>query len=534
MGKPNLFRGALLAALCSVTACTVGPDFDRPASFWSPSSWFAAHHPVVSASNQRSQPSAEPLDPNWWSLFHDRELTSLEDRVAADNLDVRVASIRLAESRASLGVARAAGFPQVNANSSYTRELQSKKGVLSILGGSSSGGGSPGAASNGLGGTVGGVPNTGLFNPFDLFQSGFDASWELDFWGRVRRQVESARAALDVSTEARRDTLLSALAEVARDYVQLRGVQRSLQITNESIAIARQSVRITRDRAAGGLATELDAVNAQAQLETTRSQIPDILAQQQTLINAIALLLGEPPSVMDVELGVDAPIPPIPPVVPVGLPGELARRRPDIREAEANLHAATADIGVAVGDFYPRFTLSGSAALQATQFKNLLGFSAGTYSFGPSVTLPIFEGGRLTRTLELRKAQQQEAAITYQRTVLGALHDVNNTLTNYTSEQDKRAALQAALAQNRRALELARAQYTQGLTDFLTVLDAQRTQLAAEQQLNNSIITQSTNLVQLYKALGGGWEQIYPERPAPPTDFTSNLTAIPGPAQTTP
>ena len=217
-------RAALLAAVSAVTGCTSGPDYARPAPFWSPSSWFAANHPIVAARDQISEPTPEPIDPNWWSLFHDAELTSLEGRVAAANLDVRVAGIRLEESRASLGVARADAFPQINGNASYTRELQSKQGVLSLLGG---GGGSPGTASNGLGGTVGGTPNTGLFSPFDLFQSGFDASWEIDFWGRVRRQVESARAQVDgVAEESRRDTLVTALAELARDYVQLRGVQR--------------------------------------------------------------------------------------------------------------------------------------------------------------------------------------------------------------------------------------------------------------------------------------------------------------------
>ena len=205
----------------------------------------------------------------------------------------------------------------------------------------------------------------------------------------------------------------------------------------------------------------------------------------------------------------------MPPRVPVGLPSELARRRPDIRQAEAQLHAATADIGAAKADFYPRLTLSGSVALQATQIKNL-GFSAGTYSFGPSLTVPIFEGGRLRGTLQLREAQQQEAAVNYQRTVLQAFTEVDNALIAYAAEQRRRDRLAEQVAQSRRAFSLAQSQYRQGVTDFLQVLTAQRTVLAAEQQLSDSTATVSANLVALYTRLGGGWEADMPaDRPAP-------------------
>jgi NodT family efflux transporter outer membrane factor (OMF) lipoprotein len=201
--------------------------------------------------------------------------------------------------------------------------------------------------------------------------------------------------------------------------------------------------------------------------------------------------------------------------VPVGLPSELARRRPDIRAAEATLHAATADIGVAVADFYPRVTLSGSVALQATQLHDLGWGQANTWSFGPQLSLPIFEGGRLRRTLELREAQQQEAAITYQRTVLTALHEVNTALTDYATQQRRRDSLLVAVEQNRRALSLAEERYADGVADFLAVLDAQRNLLAAEQQATDSTTTIATDLVALYKALGGGWEGAFPDAPTP-------------------
>ena len=203
-------------------------------------------------------------------------------------------------------------------------------------------------------------------------------------------------------------------------------------------------------------------------------------------------------------------MPPVPPVVPIGLPSELAQRRPDIRQAEANLHAATAEIGAAEADFFPKITLSGSIGIQALKFKDLGNWGSRMYSGGPSITLPIFEGGRLKYTLELRKAEQQEAAVTYQQTVLQAFHDVDNALTAYTAEQRRRDSLAVASDKASRALSIARQQYTQGLSTFLDVLTAQRTLFTAQQQYADSTTTVSTNLVQLYKALGGGWEGSFP------------------------
>ena len=455
-------------------------------------------------------PVAEPVDAEWWKQFNDPELTSLVRRVAAGNLDVRAATFRLAQSRAQRGITAADQFGQLNGNSSYTRQLVSKQGVVSAIGsGGGAGGGSPGTQSNGLGGRQGSFPSGGGIPPFDLFQGGFDASWELDLWGRVRRSVESADATLEASTEARRSQLLSSIAEVARDYVQLRGTQSTLQITRDNLASAQESAMLTGERFKGGLATDLDVANAQQQVEATAANIPQLEQQEAQSINAIGLLLGMPPAALRAELSPRKPEPPVPPRVPVGLPSELAQRRPDIRQAEAQLHAATADIGMAKADFYPRLTLSGSVALQALQVKNL-GWSAGTYSFGPSLTIPIFEGGRLRRTVELREAAQQEAAINYQRTVLQAFTDVDNALVAYAAEQRRRTRLAAQAVQSRRALNLAQSRFRQGLSDFLEVLTAQRTLLSSEQQLSDSTATVSANLVSLYKALGGGWEADLP------------------------
>jgi NodT family efflux transporter outer membrane factor (OMF) lipoprotein len=505
---------SLLAALL-LSACTVGPNF-KPIQSWSPSSWFAARPKPAARPVVASVAVTEPINPAWWSLLRDAELTSLENRVAAANLNVRLATIRLAESRSQRRITGADQFPTLQADGSYTRERVSQNGALSLFGGS---GGGTSFASNGgnaSGGNTmpGAIPNSITGNksvpPFDLWQYGFDASWELDLWGRVRREVEGADASVEASIDARRNSLLSVLAEVARDYVQLRGIQTQLAIAQDNIKTAQQSLDLTQARYRGGLTTELDVANAAAQVATDQAQIPQLEQQQDEQINALSFLLGEAPQALRAELIVPGTVPPVPPRVPIGLPSELARRRPDIRMAEEQLHAATADIGVAIGDFYPKVTLDGSFGLQALQFKQVGNWASRQYGAGPTISIPIFEGGRLRATLELRKVEQQEAALNYQQTVLQAWHDVDNALTAYSAEQRRRDSLDASVTQNKLALNLARQRYTQGVADFLNVLDAERALLQAQLQLADSTTTVSQNLVQLYKALGGGWETTYP------------------------
>ena len=508
-------RIALVILACGVAGCTVGPDF-KTLSMFSPANWFAAR-PRPAPAAVASEPVSEPIDPAWWGLFHDAELTSLEQRVGAANLNVRLATIRLAESRSQRQITGADQFPSLTGSASYTRERVSNKGVVGIFGGGAgaSGGsfGGTGGSASGTTGRSGAIPSSvggGGLQPFNLWQYGFDASWELDLWGRVRREVESADASLEASADARRNSLLSVLAEVARDYVQLRGQQTQLAIARENIGTETESLQLSRDRFRGGLTTELDVANAAAQLRSTQAQIPMLEEQQDQSINALSFLLGEAPQALRTELVTAAPVPPVPPRVPVGVPAELARRRPDIRQAEAHLHAATADIGVAVADFYPKITLDGSLGLQALKAKDLGNWGARQYGLGPTISVPLFEGGRLRATLELRRVEQQEAALNYQQTVLQAWHDVDNALTAYADEQRRHDALADAVAQNRQAVRLARDRYTQGVEDFLNVLEAERSLLSAQQQLADSGTTVSSNLVQLYKALGGGWETSYP------------------------
>ncbi len=494
--------GLGLAAL--LAGCAVGPNFLPPVSGL-PQQW-------IRAKAQNPVPSVEQPDPDWWALFKDRELIALERRVAFANLDVRTATLRLAESRFQRGVTASTLFPNLNSNGSYEREKASANGLLGLFGQQT-----PGTeASGGFGTGAGGAPTnlaSVLSSPLSLWQQGFDASWELDIWGKVRREVEAADAQVELSADQRRAVLVSSVAELARDYMQLRGIQEQIRIAHDNLATANDILAVTRQRQQKGVTSDLDVENAAAEAESIRASLPDLARQESDAINALSLLLDEPPGGLAAELAPRA-LPVEPPRLPVGIPSQLARRRPDIREAEAQLHAATADIGVAIGDFYPSVTLNGSVGFQALDLTNLWKGSSLQYALGPNVTMPLFEGGRLKSTLDLRDAQQQEAAIAYHETVLKAWHDVVNALVAYRTEQARRLSLRRQVQHAGAALDLARSRYNDGVAQFITVLDAQRTLLSAEQQLATSATNVDVDVVALYKALGGGWETTFPPEPA--------------------
>lgn len=511
LSRYSLRLSPLLGAL--LAGCTVGPNFVPPDPRLPATSFLATGSHESTQKNAAASAALAAPDPDWWSIFRDRRLTNLERRVADANLDVKTATLRLAESRFQRGIAAAAQFPTLDGNTSYEREKPSANGLLGLFSNGSSGAPSAGG---GLGTGTGGVPGS-LLAPFSLWQYGFDASWELDIWGKVRRQVESADAQVAAAAEQRRSVLVSSLAEVARDYIQLRGVQMQIRIAKNNLETSRQILEVTRTRAQSGVTTGLDVEDAAAQVEAVRAQLPDLERQQSEQINALSYLLGEGPGALASELVTPGALPPTPPRLPVGIPSELARRRPDIRQAEAQLHAATADMGVAIGDFYPSIKLNGSAGFQALDLKNLWKGTSLQYALGPNVTLPIFEGGRLKATLAMRTAQEREAAIAYHQTVLKAWHDVVNALVAYRTERERHARLEAQATHARSALDLARARYNDGVAQFITVLDAERTLLQAEQQAATSATTVAVDLVALYKALGGGWENYFPVTRAPTT-----------------
>lgn len=479
-------RRTLGLCFFALAGCTVGPDFHRPdpglPSQWTRNSTAAATISVVDSGR---------LDPPWWDAFHDAMLSSLIQRVAASNLDVRIATAQLMQARAARQMTGAQAEPTLDGTASYTRARSSQNGLLDISG-------------------LDGKTN------YNVWQPGFNASWELDLWGRMRRATESADASAEASADLRRDVLLAAMAETASDYMELRGVQAQQGIVRQNLELARRSLQLTRIRQRDGVASQGEVAEASAQVSEVEAQLPTLENQQLRLIDALGYLLGLPPRALELELRDEKPIPPVPMHVPAGLPSELAERRPDIRAAEARLHAATADIGVAVGDFYPRITLSANLDLQSTHIGDLDAWSSHMFGIGPAISVPIFDGGRLKGRLALRKAQQQQAMIEFQRTVLKAWHEIDGVMSDYQTRQARRDTLAVAVEQKRIALDNVQRQYAAGATDVLNVLLVQKDLLAAQQALAASTTGVSVSLVGLYKALGGGWEPFFPE--AIPTD----------------
>lgn len=469
----------LTLIMISLGACTVGPDFKRPdaqsATQWADPQGRQAASRAVS----------DPLEEQWWDVFHDPQLSALVRRALSDNLDLKLASSRLQQSRAVRQVTSAGRYPEFSADGNYGRKRNSANGLSDPSG------------------------NNGR-SAFNLWDAGFAASWELDFWGRVRRETEAADATLQVAENDRRSVLLSVLAETAQDYIQLRGVQSTRAVTEQNLDVARRSLKLSQLRLADGVATHLDVAEAAAQVAAIEARLPDLQQRQDQLINALSLLMGQAPQALHAQLSPDAAVPQTQRQVAIGLPSQLAQRRPDIRQAEARLHATTASIGVAKGDFYPRITLSGSLGSQAMQLSDLGSWGSRTFAFGPSLSLPLFNGGRLQGMLDLREAQQQEAALAYQQTVLRAWHEIDDQLTRYNASQLRRDSLAEAVRQNQIALDTAQHQYVEGVVDFVNVLTVQSALLATQEQWVESSTGVSLAMVGLYKALGGGWESVYP------------------------
>jgi len=514
-------RAASLLATAALGACEMGPNFTPP-------------RPAVPAAYISDQPptettpytSGDAVDPSWWENFNDPELTKLEGLAVSQNLDLQIATERLLEAEAQAQITGAVLYPNLSGAASYTREGPSKEGIFNAFGGGASASTSAGSVASGAAGSVGGGAfSASSIAPLDLYQYGLQSMYDLDLWGKNRRAVEAAIAAARGSEEARRASLLNVEAQVASNYIQMRGTETVLAITQKNLSFAKQLVDLTVERQQAGLTTSLDVANARATAAEIESQIPTLTAQRDTSIDEIGLLLGVTPQALPAELTTPQAVPLTPPSVPIGLPGDLLRRRPDVREAEQDLHEATAETGVAVASFFPDISLSGSVSLQALQFKNLNEFKAITYAFGPDITIPLFEGGQLSGQLKLRKAQQQEAALNYAKTVLTAFYQVDTSLVDYNQEHAALDALTVDTQQSQIALGLAEDQYKQGLADYLTVLDAQQSYLNAQQSQAGAVSRVATDLVTLYQALGGGWEQTYPDN-----SETTIAEAAPAPA----
>ena len=522
MTRPNRTRRAPLFAAAAVSltggalavgviGCAVGPKYERPAT--NVAGDFA--EPAYASTRPSTAPSqvvggTSPIV-QWWTTFHDPELDKLVDRAVASNFNLKVATQRVREARAQRASVFSGAFPQVNLGVDYTHSRISGNGVTSQIGGGGGGGAGGGSSGGSSGGSQPGsngspaIPGS-VLEEFDLYQVGFDASWELDIFGRVRRGVEAANAAVQASVEGRRDVLLTLLGEVARNYVELRGLQRQYAIAVDNLNSQRQTLELTRQQLANGVSNALNVARAEAQVATTAAQVPTLQTQISQSIHQLGTLLGEQPTALAAELGQPAPVPPVPALVPIGLPSDLLRRRPDVRQAERNLAAATANTGVAVAGLFPSVSLTGSLGFQSVRPGNVFEYASRYYSVGPAIDIPLFDAGRRWAQVQLQDARQQQAFYQYQQTVLDALREVEDALVAYDKQQVRRQSLVDAVDANRRAVSLSRELYTQGLSDFTTVLDAERSLFSSQDALASSDTQVSSTLVTLYKALGGGWE----------------------------
>lgn len=505
-------RAASLALLLAtlLAGCTVGPRYVPPKPAL-PAHWNGGVGGEATGSEPGATPAqgtalpGETLPPlselreqpaqltRWWSGFQDATLDALMTRALTANLDLRVAVVRTGEAMVQRDINLAGRWPSLSANASYDYERLSES--------------TPQGALIGSAGKIAipGVGRLDIPNPFNQYQLGLAASWEPDLFGRLRRTAEASNATLQVSLEDQHAVQVSLLAQVAQSYLQLRSAQARAAIARQDLANAQDLLQLTRQRYMAGLATELDVRNAAAEASQTQATLPQLQLVATQTMHQLAVLLGAEPEALRTQLQAPATIPPVPTIVPIGLPAELARRRPDIRQAEASLHAATAQIGLAIADLYPRLTLSANGGFQSETLASLLRWSSLFGSVGPALEIPLFDRGRW-KSVRLYDLRAREAALRYQSTVLQALRETEDAAAAYQEDQRQRQWLTDTVAQNRVALALARQRYQSGLTDFIEVLDVQRTLQQTEQALVVSTAAVSLDLVGLYRALGGGWQ----------------------------
>lgn len=423
----------------------------------------------------------------WWTMFQDPVLDSLVRRAAQNNHDALIAASRVAEARAAGGVARSALLPDVAQNTSLSRIRGGfSQGVVRVGDGSSGG-------------------QSSLVSPFEtsIVQGGLQARWEIDLFGGLRKKLSAAKADALAAEETRRDVLLVVTAEVARNYVEFRGIHQQLSIVERNRDAQREMLDLTRVRAKAGLATDLDVERQAAQLAVTEAAIPALEAAKARSFHRLGVLAGEDPGGLRAELEKPQPLPPTPMDVPAGLPSDLLKRRPDIRRAQAEIAAALARAGAARTDLFPKFVFTGFGGRQATGVSGLTLGAGNFFGFGPGVQFPLFTGGRIRSNILVQEARLQQTLRLYEQEVLAAFEETENALAAYRREQDRRASLAAAVSASRNAVGLAREVYLAGLGDFLSVLEAQRSQFAAEEELQRSETALRTSLIALLKALGG-------------------------------
>ncbi|HEY3756115.1 MAG TPA: efflux transporter outer membrane subunit [Opitutaceae bacterium] len=544
----------------ALAACTVGPNYKQPKVDTPPAfvtTRGSGVSPLLSPNAKQDSTALEGPTPRpggevietWWSQFQDPELTSLLTRALAQNRDLKIAIARVREARAERVVAGGALLPQLEATAGYNRSRGSKNVIIPLGGsaapsggassssskgasssnspsalhpnvasGSSAGAGvaDPGSPTSGTGSaSSSGLPPGGPASPFgegglpgvttNLYQTGFDAVYEFDLFGGTRRTLEAADAQAAAAVEGEHGVQLSLLAEVASSYLQLREAQSREKIARENLQAERAQWKIADDKFHNGLGNESQAAQQGAQVHLTEATLPPIAAQEQSARQALAFLLAEDPNALDSELAAPQTLPNLPPELPLGVPSDLLRRRPDVRQAERQLAAAYAEIGVATAQLFPQFSITGAFGFDSSKPGNLLNWASHYYSVAPGIQWPILNWRSLEAGISVQNAAEDEALLTYQSAVSQALKDVQDALVQYESERVRHVALESAALDARRAFDVAQQTESEGLADQIGTLDAERTRLQIEDSLAQSDASLRLDLISLYKALGGGW-----------------------------
>ena len=456
-----------------VAACKVGPDY-KPPEIKQPDAWSEELRNGVFLGNEEIA--------RWWDKFNDPVLTDLIQRADKGNLGLKITLARIREARAALGIAKGAWSPTVGVGASAeVGEVSSNNPTI------------PAGANPGV---------------VDLYSVGFDATWEIDVFGRIARGVESAAASLGAQYEDYRDVRVVLFAEVARNYMVMRSFQSRLDLARKNVEAQKSSLELAESRLKAGLSPELDVAQAQSNLGSTEAIIPALEQGRVAAVLRLAVLLGVHPNMVRDALQESQPIPTAPERVTIGAPANLLRQRPDVRAAERRLASQTAQIGVATADLYPRFSLSGFFAFESGDLGSLFSGNSATWGLGMPIRWDVFAGGRIKANIEVQKERTQAQLHAYEQGILLAIEDVEGSINRYTQEQDRRDALKRAVTAAERTVTLSLDLYRQGLVDFQNVLDAQRSLFNFQDQLAESEGFVAVNVVALYKSLGGGWQEL--------------------------
>jgi multidrug efflux system outer membrane protein len=467
--RPAFLTG-LLSLLVVLAGCAVGPNYKPP----------VPNAPTAFANvPTNAVPENERALISWWSGFQDPKLDDLVARSLAHNHDLRIATANLKEARALRRLTTFDLAPTIQANAGYENYLRSKAAEPF-------------------------VPRSVRENEF--YDASFDATWELDFFGRVRRSVQAAGADLAVAEATRQDVLVSVTAEVARNYLELRGLQNQLAVARKNAGVQSETLKITQARLDGGRGTDFDVSRSRSLLNLTLSTIPPLEGSVRQTIHRLSVLIGQPPDTLTADLAAPLPLPATLPALALHDPAALLRRRPDIRAAERALASSTARIGVATADLFPRVTFNGRVALEAETLAGMGKSGGDAWSFGPRITWAALDLGRVRARLRAADARAEAALAVYERAVLLALEETENALVAFGREQAREQYLAESAQASQQAADLARQRFEAGATDFLGVLDAERTLLEAQDRLAASQTTRATALVAAFKSLGGAWQ----------------------------